>query len=111
MERYQSDMTCQTCPVSPLMAAKVQKLKAAKASIRVDFIFADAMKQQGWVKEATLLLVHTNLSATNLRELRTRAGGMQVSKYAQYNKQSQTTIYMLSVNRYTRFGQTPNVCT
>lgn len=94
MERCPSNMTCQTT-VCLLLTAKVQKLKAAKASIRVDFIFADAMKQQGWVKEATLLLVHTNFSATNLRELRTRAGGMQVSQHAQQSGPPSTT-YMFS---------------
>lgn len=60
---------------------QVPKLKAAKANIRLDFMFADVMKQQGWVKEATLLFVHTNFSAVDLRELRTRAGGMQVQHH------------------------------
>lgn len=62
---------------------QVPKLKAAKANIRLDFMFADVMKQQGWVREATLLFVHTNFSAVDLRELRTRAGGMQV-QYSVY---------------------------
>lgn len=46
----------------------------------MDFIFADAMKQEGWVVEATVLFVHTNFSAENLRELRRKAGGMKVTK-------------------------------
>ena len=64
---------------------QVPKLKAAKANIRLDFMFADVMKQQGWVKEATLLFVHTNFSAVDLRELRTRAGGMQVLEKLKLN--------------------------
>lgn len=54
------------------------KLKAAKAAIRVDFIFADALEQQGWVVDATLLFVHTNFSPTQLLELKRKAGGMKV---------------------------------
>lgn len=41
-------------------------------------MFADIMKQEGWMSEATLLLVHTNLSTINMHELRKRAGGMKV---------------------------------
>ncbi len=51
-----------------------------KAKIRVDFIFSDAMKQEGWVTEATLLFVHTNFSTKNLAELRKKAAGMKVGE-------------------------------
>eukprot|EP00903_Cladosiphon_okamuranus_P018369 g16898.t1 len=54
------------------------KVSSVKEKIRVDFIFADAMKQAGWVSEATLLFVHTNLSAKNLIQLREKAGLMKV---------------------------------
>ncbi|CAM9322825.1 unnamed protein product, partial [Choristocarpus tenellus] len=36
-----------------------------KANTRVDFMFADALKKNGWVKEATILFVHTNFSAVD----------------------------------------------
>lgn len=58
--------------------SQAPKLNAVKDKIRVDFIFADAMKQAGWVAEATLLFVHANFSAKNLIELRTKADGMKV---------------------------------
>eukprot|EP00752_Nemacystus_decipiens_P015160 g13505.t1 len=54
------------------------KVSSVKAKIRVDFIFADAMKQEGWVAEATLLFVHTNFSAQNVVEIRRKAGSMKV---------------------------------
>lgn len=62
----------------PSLHPQVQELRADKADIRVDFMFADVMKQGGWVEEATLLYINTNLSAVNMRELRKRAGCMQV---------------------------------
>lgn len=58
---------------------QVPKLNGVKAKIRVDLINADAMKQKGWVAEATLLFVHTNFSAKDIIEIRTKADGMKVS--------------------------------
>ncbi|CAM9170214.1 unnamed protein product [Ectocarpus fasciculatus] len=61
---------------------EVPKLNGVKAKIRVDFINADAMKQKGWVAEATLLFVHTNFSAKDMIEIRTKADGMKVGAIA-----------------------------
>lgn len=55
------------------------KFGTGKAAIRVDFIFADVMKQEGWIAEASLLFVHTNFSAATMRELRKKAGNMKVN--------------------------------
>ncbi|CAB1117936.1 unnamed protein product [Ectocarpus sp. CCAP 1310/34] len=57
---------------------EVLKLNSVKAKIRVDFINADAMNQKGWVAEATLLFVHTNFSAKDIIEIKTKADGMKV---------------------------------
>ncbi|CAN0290255.1 unnamed protein product, partial [Ectocarpus sp. 13 AM-2016] len=61
---------------------EVPKLNSVKAQIRVDFINADAMKQKGWVAEATLLFVHTNFSAKDIIEIKTKADGMKVGAIA-----------------------------
>ncbi|CAM9697476.1 unnamed protein product [Ectocarpus sp. 12 AP-2014] len=61
---------------------EVPKLNSVKAKIRVDFINADAMKQKGWVAEATLLFVHTNFSAKDIIEIKTKADGMKVGAIA-----------------------------
>ncbi|CAM9789346.1 unnamed protein product [Ectocarpus sp. 6 AP-2014] len=61
---------------------EVPKLHSVKAKIRVDFINADAMKQKGWVAEATLLFVHTNFSAKDIIEIKTKANGMKVGAIA-----------------------------
>ncbi|CAM9111967.1 unnamed protein product, partial [Hapterophycus canaliculatus] len=57
---------------------EARKLDGSKSKIRVDFIFADALKQPGWMAEATLLFVNTNFSAKNLIEIRRKAGSMRV---------------------------------
>lgn len=67
--------------VPNVLLSQAPKVSSVKAKIRVDFIFADVMKQQGWVAEATLLFVHTNLSAKNLIELRNKAGRMKVTEH------------------------------
>lgn len=50
-----------------------------RANVRVDFVYGDVMKQEGWVSEATLLLVNTNLSPTDMGTIRLRANGMKAS--------------------------------